>query len=510
MAQVSKKNNTIAKNTLFLYLRMFFVLGVSLYTTRVVFNVLGVVDYGIYNVVSGFVLLFSFLNTSLANGVQRYYNYSIGRKGEYSVTDVYNMSLLIQLIFGVVLVLVIELGGLWYMDHYMTIPAERLVAAKWVFHTGVLSLFLVIMQIPYSAAVIAYEKMDYYAVVNIVDVVARLVAIIVLPCIDVDKLALYGCLLLMINVLDLAMYAGYCKLQFDGIVLALKFRSKLFRDMLVFSGWNIFGTFSFMLQSQGMNLLLNGWFGPVLNAARGVANMVQAAVQGFQGNIVLAFRPQIVQSYAEGDYERVREMFNWLSKISYVMLLVIITPLTLELHQVLEFWLGDKVPEETYIFTTLVLVNTLISSLNTPVTQVIHATGRMKLYQIAVGTIICMSLPVAWLFLKMGCEPYSVFVVCILFTLINQIVSIMVLRRYFAIDIRKYVSGIIIPLLVVTVLTPVAGWYLCQVMDETFLRLVIVGAVSVCMCLALSYYVLLNGAERRVIVSFIQNKIRKS
>lgn len=510
MAQVSKKNNTIAKNTLFLYLRMFFVLGVSLYTTRVVFNVLGVVDYGIYNVVSGFVLLFSFLNTSLANGVQRYYNYSIGRKGEYSVTDVYNMSLLIQLIFGVALVLVIELGGLWYMDHYMTIPAERLVAARWVFHTGVLSLFLVIMQIPYSAAVIAYEKMDYYAIVNIVDVVARLVAIIVLPCIDVDKLALYGCLLLIINVLDLAMYAGYSRSRFGGIVLALKFRPKLFRDMLAFSGWNIFGTFSFMLQSQGMNLLLNGWFGPVLNAARGVANMVQAAVQGFQGNIVLAFRPQIVQSYAEGDNERVREMFDWLSKISYVMLLVIITPLTLELHQVLGFWLGDKMPEETYVFTTLVLVNTMISSLNTPVTQVIHATGRMKLYQIAVGTIICMSLPVAWLLLKMGCEPYSVFVVCILFTLINQIVSIMVLRRYFAMDIRKYVSGIIMPLLVVTVLTPVAGWYICQVMDETFLRLVIVGAVSVCMCLALSYYVLLNGAERRVIVSFIQNKIRKS
>ncbi len=502
-------NKKIAKNTIFLYLRMFFVLAVSLYTTRVVFNVLGVVDYGIYNVVSGFVMLFSFLNTSLANGVQRFYNYNMGTNGDYSVRQVYNMSLLIQTLSGILVFLVIEGIGIWYINNQMTIPQERIDSAMWVFHTSVLSLFFVIIQIPYNAAVIAYERMDYYAIVNILDVLARLIAVSLLPFVSEDKLTMYGWLLLFINILDFALYAIYCKIQFVEIKLTWSFQPKLFKEMLVFSGWNVFGTFAFMLQSQGLNLMLNSFFGPILNAARGIANMIQGAVQGFQGNIVLAFRPQLVQAYADQNRARVNSMFLWLSKISYIMLLLIITPLILELHYVLGLWLGDSVPEETYVFTSLVLLNMLFSSLNTPVTQIIHASGKMKTYQITFGIMTSVVIPVSWIALHCGLPAYSVFIVCIIFTILTQMACLYVMNRIFPINITEYMRKTILPLVLITILSPIAGYYITQTMEESFLRMIIVGITSVVICVLLSYIVALQKEERKNITTFIIKKIRK-
>lgn len=509
MVDYGNKNKKIAKNTLFLYLRMFFVLGVSLYTTRVVFRVLGVVDYGIYNVVNGFVVLFSFLNTSLANGVQRFYSYSIGAKNEYTVRQVYNMALFIQLIFGILIVLIVEMVGVWYIHNYMTIPYERLNSALLVFHSGTLSLFFVLLQIPYNAAIIAYERMDYYAIVNILDVLARLVAIILLPFIDSDKLALYGWILLIINIFDFALYSVYCKFNFSDIRLSLTFHSKLFKEMMVFSGWNIFGTFAYVMQSQGLNLLLNGFFGVVLNSARGIANMIQAAVQGFQGNIVLAFRPQMVQSYAEHDVRRVADIFTWMSKLSYIMLLIIITPLILELHFILNLWLGDDVPDDTYVFTFLVLVNMLFSSLNTPVTQIIHASGKMKAYQITTGVVTFMVIPVSWIALHYGLPPYSVFLICVIFTILNQCACLYVMNRIFPIDFRRYIGNIICPLLLATILSPIVGYYITKMMEETFLRFVLVGFSSVVCCLAISYMIVLQKEEKNRFINFIKNKLKR-
>lgn len=509
MSEHNNKNKQIAKNTVYLYLRMFFVLGVSLYTTRVVFNVLGVVDYGIYNVVNGFVLLFSFFNTSLANGVQRFYNFNIGNKKENTVKDVYNMAMLIHFILGLLLVFVIEVVGVWYINNCMNIPAERMNSALCVFHTGVSSLFLVILQIPFSAAIIAYERMDYYALVNVLDVLARLVAIIFLPFVDADKLSLYGILLLLINVFDFALYSVYCRVSLKEIRLSFTFHSKLFKEMLVFSGWNIFGTSAFMLQSQGLNLLLNGFFGPILNAARGIANMIQAAVQGFQGNIVLAFRPQLVQAYADDDRQRVTSMFNWLSKLSFLMLLIVIIPLLLELNYVLKLWLGNNVPQETFLFTTLVLINMLLSSLNTPVTQIIHASGKMKNYQITFGVLTSMVIPVSWVVLHFGMPAYSVFIICIIFTILTQIACLYVMNKVFPVDFIAYTKNIIAPLICTAFLSPIVGYLITQVMEESFIRLVIVGFISLGISLMLSYIIVLNIEEKKAVTAFIIKKIKK-
>lgn len=503
-----QSNKRIAKNTVFLYFRMIFVLGVSLYTTRIIFNVLGVIDYGIYNVVNGFVMLFTFLNTSLSNGVQRFYNYNLGSRNSYSIKQVFNTSLLIQLSLGLLILIIAEILGLWYFHSYLQIPSERTHAALWVFHTGVFSLFFVIIQIPYNAAIIAYERMDYYALVNIIDILVRLVIVLILPYLDADKMALYGCFVLGVNILDFVLYAAYCKFHFLDFRISFSYSRNLLREMLVFSGWNIFGTFAYVIQSQGLNLLLNGFFGPILNAARGIANMIQGAIQGFQGNIALAFRPQLIQSYASRDMERVTSMFTWLTKASYLMLLAITTPLLLELHQILELWLGEDVPIETYVFTFLILINLLLSSLNTPVTQIIHASGIMKTYQITTGVITCMTLPVSWATLKLGFTPSCVFIICIIVTIINQIACLYILNRIFTIDFIIYIKKTILPLLVVSLLTPVLGFMVTRSMQESFIRLFLVGVISVLSCFVLSFIIALQNNERQIIIKFLKEKIK--
>lgn len=237
--------------------------------------------------------------------------------------------------------------------------------------------------------------------------------------------------------------------------------------------------------------------------------MIQAAVQGFQGNIVLAFRPQMVQSYAEHDVRRVMDIFTWMSKLSYIMLLIIITPLILELHFILNLWLGDGVPGETYIFTFLVLVNMLFSSLNTPVTQIIHASGKMKAYQITTGVVTCMVIPVSWIALHYGLPPYSVFLICVIFTILNQCACLYVMNRIFPIDFRRYIGNIICPLLLATILSPIVGYYITKMMEETFLRFVLVGFSSVVCCLAISYMIVLQKEEKNRFINFIKNKLKR-
>ena len=373
MPDTTTSNKRIAKNTLFLYLRMAVVLIVSLFTTRVVLQSLGVVDYGINNVVGGFVSMFAFLNTSMSNGVQRFYNFSIGRKKEYSVRDVYNTSLLIQFLLVLILIVLLETVGLWYLHHKMVIPENRFLAAQWIFQFSILSLGLVVLQIPYSAAIMAYEKMDYFAYLSLFDVMAKLCIAYGIKYLDAEKLILYGALNLIITIVSFCLYFGYAKKHFKELKYDFRIRKELFKPMLSFSSWNIFGTFAYMLKGQGLNMLLNVFFGPVVNSARGISYMIMNAIQGFQSNIVIAFRPQVVQSYAEGNNERVTKLFYSLSKISFILLSIISIPIILEIDYILHLWLGDSIPEYTITFTLLILLNMIFSSLTTPVSQVVHA-----------------------------------------------------------------------------------------------------------------------------------------
>ena len=308
MTDNATNNRRIARNTIFLYIRMVVVMLISLYTTRVLMRVLGITDYGIYNVVSGFVTMFSFLNTSMAQGTQRFYNYEGVNGNTERLTLIFNTSCLIQLSLAILLALILEFIGIWYMENYMNIPSDRFHAASWIFHMSVVSMVFVILQVPFSAAVISHERMDMYALVSIVDAVFKLSIVVALPYVNNDRLIVYGFLYMSISLFNLIYYYTYCIIKFEEIRFKRIFDGKLFQEMLSFSGWNILDTFASMLRGQGLNMLLNSFFGPVVNAARGVAEQIGQTLRTLSVNVLSASRPQLISSYAESNYLRFKNL----------------------------------------------------------------------------------------------------------------------------------------------------------------------------------------------------------
>lgn len=509
MPDVSSNNKRIAKNTLFLYLRMILVLVVSLYTTRVVLNALGAVDYGIHNVVAGFVTMFAFLNTSMSNGIQRFYNFKLGKEGEEALTTVYNTALLIQGILAIIVVILLETVGLWYLETKMVIPIERMHTARWIYQFSVISLVLVIMQIPYSAAIMAHERMDYYAYVSIIDVGLKLAVALWIPHARYDKLLVYGAYIMIIHIVNFLLYFIYSKYNFKSIKLRRGFHKDLFKDMLSFSGWNVLGSFAYMLKNQGLNVLLNAFFGPVVNAARGVSASIGGAIYGFQGNIVTAFRPQTVQSYAAGNYSRVKSLMFSLSKISYLMLFMLSMPVIVELPYILQLWLGDAVPDYTVPFTMLILINMVIGGLNTPVTQVIHATGRIRNYQIGTSLVMCSILPISWLFLKGGGNPVTVYIVSLCITCINQVVCMLILRQEFPYSIKEYLKSIILPCFLVSLVSVIIPIILHYTLASSFIRLVLVAVVGVGGVILSAYCFALNEYEKGMVSDFVKKFLKR-
>lgn len=508
MADTPFSNKRIARNTLFLYFRMILVLGVTLYTSRVVLHTLGVVDYGVYNVVAGFVSMFAFMNVSLSNGTQRYYNYALGQKEENGIQKVFITALTIQVLIAFVLVLLLETVGLWYINNKMVIPPERMVAAHWVFQCSIASMVLMMMQIPYSAVIVAFEKMDYYAAVGIVDAMLKLGIVYILPLVSADRLQLYGLLLLGISFTDFFLYSLYAKRHVRELRVIRFFDKSLFLSMLGFSGWNICGTLAFMMKGQGLNMILNLFFGPIVNAARGIAGQVMGGLQGFSANILVAFRPQLIQSYAAKDYGRVRSIFFSESKISYLMLLLLTTPIILEIDFILDVWLGrDMVPEYTESFTILVLLNMLVSAFHQPLTHIVHATGKQKMFQLMNALIICSILPVSWLFLRLGYGPNSAFVVSLILTSINVLSSVLIVRSLFYFSLRRYFIEVIWPCLLVTMLIPIIPFICTRLIDASFVRLLIVLSIEVIIGLPMIYFLALKKGEKKMINGFINKKI---
>ena len=497
-------NSKIARNTLFLYIRMFFAMIVALYTSRVLLRTLGVVDFGVNNVVAGFVTMFSFLNSSLTGAIQRYYNFERSTNGAIGVGKVYRTSMLIQLAMAAIVFVLLEGFGVWYLNNVMVIPEDRLLAANVLFQSSALSLLFLIVSIPYSAAIISFEHMDYYAIVGVLDVVLKLIIVLVLPFLGSDKLITYSCLLLVVSITNFFLFFVYAKKKFE----ALRFKGErdkgLLKSMLVFSGWNFFGTFSSVIYQQGVNLLLNYYFGPVVNAARGISAYVSNALHGFSSNIVVAFRPQMVESYAEKNYTRTKNIMFSESKICYLMLFLFIVPLVIEVDYVLHLWLGDEIPEFSTVFTVLVLIKMLISTLNLPFTQIVHASGEMKKFQIITGGITCMIIPLGWIAFKMGLSPVSIFLIAVFLALSTQVACNIIVKQIFDYDLNRYLTCVILPIVSITVMAPILPWFIHISMPQSFIRLVFVTLVSSIIIIAYTYFVVLSTEEKALALSMIR------
>jgi len=497
-------NKRILKNTFFLYVRMFIVMIVSLYTSRVVLNVLGVSDFGVFSVVGGFVSLFGFLNSTLSSSMSRYYNFEGGKRGEEGISEVYTTGVWIHALLSVFVLIVLETFGLWYINGVMVLPNDRIYAANVIFQFFVISMLIIIFEIPYTSAILSFEKMNLYALVSVVDALLKLSIAIALPYISKDKLIAYAALTMLITVADFIVYFVYAKKRFASIKLNKVIEKKIFKSFLSFSGWNLLGTFAFVLKGQGVNMILNVFFGTIINAARGVAFQINGAISSFSQNVYTSFRPQIVDAYSKNNFNRVLKMFYLSSKICYCLILIIIIPVICEIDYLLHIWLGNAVPEYANVFSILVLIDTLLCTLNTPVTQVTFSTGKIKGYQLC-NTIVNLSLiPVCYLFLKMGLSSVSVFLITIFCSVVNQIVCLICMRKVFYYSCKNYLLYVVFPLFLVTLLLPIIPLLVKTYFEATFYRLVLISVSDVIVAALLVWHIVMDKDERQFVESILR------
>ena len=493
----SNGNITIAKNTAFLTIRMMFVLFVSLYTSRVFLKTLGIEDYGISNVVCGFVAMFNFFNASLSNAIQRYYNAEKSINGSSGVTKVFNSALVIQSVIAVVVYLSLQTIGVWYINNKMVIPFDRIQVANSIFQFSALSTVFVIMQTPFSAAIMAYEKMNFYACVGIIDTLLKLVIAITIPYASIDKLYFYGMLLFVVSIFDFSLYFFYSKIKFKPLTLTLCLDRNLLKKMVSFSGWNFLGTFACMIREQGLNVILNLFFGPIVNAARGVAYQVSSAIQNFVVNIGVASRPQMISSYVSGNPQRTMQLLHTMSKVNTITLLLLALPVCLEIDYVLNIWLGNNVPQHANNFVVLILIAAVFNNLNSPVSTVMYATGRMKMYEIVFSSLSILVIPVSYFAMRLGCSSEFVFLLYCLTTFITQVGCVMVLRFQTIFSLKNYLKDVCIPLMLLLLLSPVIPVLVKNLfLNSSFLRLLCVILSSSLSVLVMSYFVVFNKSEK--------------
>lgn len=482
MTDTSSNNKRIAKNTLLLYVRMLFMMGVSLYTSRVVLNTLGITDYGVYNVVGGVITILGFLTSSMGAASSRYITYGIG-KGDIAATkQTFGNILSIHFILAGIILLIGETIGLWFVLEKLQIPTERQTAALWVYQFSVLTSMLSVVSIPYNAAIIAHERMKAFAYMGIVDAVLKLLIVYILLIIPYDKLKVYAILLFFIQVFDRVIYGIYCTRHFKETRARYKLNGKLFKEIFSFAVWTMNGNLAVIGYTQGINVLLNMFFGPAVNAARGVAVQVQSVVQNFCSNFQIALNPQLTKSYAQNNLQHMRKLLKVSSKFSFFMLFFISLPLMLEAPLVLRWWLGI-VPEHTVNFLRLILCSSMLVALANPLIISVHATGRIKRFQAIEGTMLLCIVPIAYFMLKLfGIAPEYVFCVHIVVEVCTQYARMRIVLPMMNMRLSDYCKEIILPILKVVIIAPAIPFAVFSLSNQsvsTFFLMCVICVISV-------------------------------
>lgn len=477
---------------------MIFIILVTFYTSRVILSTLGVEDYGVYNVVGGFVSMFGFLNTAMSSATQRYITFSLGKGNEEELKKVFCNCILTHLLICAIIFVLAETIGLWFLYNKMLIPEERMNAAFWVFQCSVLSVIILIMSVPYNADIIAHEKMSAFAYISIFEVSAKLGIVYLLTIEKADKLILYAVLLLVVQCIIRYIYSYYCRNHFHEAKLYFSWDYKLFKEMLSFASWNLWGGISNMLYTQGINVLLNIFFGPTVNAARGIAVQIQNAISQFAHSFQMAINPQITKSYAQGDMKQMHNLVFRSSKFTYILLLILSLPVLIETEFILTLWL-KIVPDWTVTFVRFMLCIIIIDATANPFMISSAATGNVKVYQSVIGGTMLLIVPFAYILLKLGGKPTTVFVIHTAFCLITFIIRLFIVRSMIKFRIVDYIQASILPCIYVTVPTIILIKIAVKMLSSSIYSSVICIILSVISALLFSYIWGLTKGERNVI-----------
>ncbi len=497
----------IAKNTLALYFRQILIMLVSLYTVRVVLNTLGAEDYGIYNVVAGVVVLFSFVNNAMATSVQRFLNFYLGKNDVEKTRNVYSTSLVIHGIICLIFVVLAETVGLWFMNAKLNIPAGRSNATFWCYQAAVITTLANIMRVPYNAVIIAYEKMSFFAGLSIVEAVLKLAVVFLLKITLLDKLVFYSFLLAGVSFVILAIYKFYCNKNFEIAHYRINQDKGLGKELVSFSGWSLFGAVANVANSQGTNIVLNIFTNVTVNAAMGIANQVNAAVYSFVSNFQTAFNPQIVKSYAAGEKEEFNQLIFRTSKFSFLLLWIIVLPLSLNLKTILSLWLKN-VPDYSICFVQLILIYSLVDALNGPLWFAVQAQGKIRNYQIIVSILIFLNLPLSIVAFILGGNPYSILIIRIALGLIITCFRIIYLKRNLGFDARKFLLNAVLRCVLIAVLSFLLV-RICTFKFSGILYFFVSCGLSILFCGLLSFFCGFTKNERNMVFSFVKVKMKK-
>lgn len=443
---LSKSNSSnykrIAKNAGMLYFRMLFTIATTLYISRLVLQALGVEDFGIYSVVAGFVAMLGFLNNAMTAATQRFLSFELGKTEGGSVAQVFSMSMNIHILIALTALIVGETIGIWFVDTQLNIPLERMPSAKWVFHLALLAFMLSVITVPYKALVIAHEKINIFAWISISEAIFKLVAALLLTFIHWDTLILYGTLNLSVFILIFIIYKLYCRTYFTDSHYLFLWDRALFKNLISFTGWSLWGNLAFVMSGQGTNILLNIFFGPTVNAARSIAMEVSTGLNSFVSSLQVAVNPQIVKSYSANDLDYMHRLICYGAKYNFILLFFISMPVFVNTDFVIKLWLGSN-PEYTSSFVKLIIINILIDCISAPLITAAGATGNIKRYQLITGSILLLNIPLSYIALRLGYSPESVVYVSILNAATALIARLILLKKLVSLPVYSYIKQVV-------------------------------------------------------------------
>lgn len=499
----------IARNTLLLYIRMGLIMIISFYTSRMILALLGENDFGIYNAVGGVVVAFSFLNNVMASACNRYFAVELGRGDHAALKKVFNLNVTIFLGLGLIILLLAETVGLWFLRVKMVYPPERAMAVNWVYQLSILSFLLPMLATPYRALIIAREKMKVFAYCSVVEALLRLGIVFLLMSASFDRLVFYAFLMMVVNLGVSAFYVLYCRHCYEECRYSFFWDKPLFREIIGYTGWNVVGSLSGVARSQGVNLLLNLFFGPTVNAARGVAYQVYVNINQFVQNFVTAFHPQITKAHAAGEHQAMIKLVFQSSKFSYFLLFLLVLPVYVEMPMILDIWLKD-VPQHTLLFSRLMLITALIDALGYPLATSIQATGQIKWYQVFVGGSLLLSLPIAYLMLKIWHFPAeSVFAVNIATSLLAQVLRAVFMKHQQQMSLSAYVRAVLLPTLLVSALSCLAPVLIVTRMESSWSRLLLNLVCCFTLVPTFIYTLGLTASERNSLTNALKSRFLK-
>lgn len=504
MNKVAENNRRIAKNTLFLYLRMILVMAVSLYTSRVILKALGVDDFGLYDVIGGIVALFSILSGSLTSAISRFLTYELGKGNSQRLKQIFSSSVFIQLMISLVVILALAPLGLWFINAKLNVPPDRYVAAYWVFGFSILTFCLHLLSVPYNAAIISHEKMAVFSYISLIEVSFKLLIAYCINLFAQNRLIIYAAMLFGVVLVIQLIYAGYCIRKFPECKLSLAYDRGLLKEIGSFAGWNFIGSAAGVLRNQGNNIILNLFYGTVANAAYSICMQVNNAVNQLADNFMVSVNPQITKYYAQSEIKEMNNLMFRSARMSFFLSWLLASVILLNTEYILNLWLA-KIPDHTVIFVQLILWFTITESVSKPLITGMLATGKIKNYQIVVGGLQMLNLPISYVLLKLGAAPQAPLAVSIGVSLACLSARLVMLRGLMPFDSMAFIKKVILRVILVGALSFAVPYFIKLFVGETsgFITFLWESAVCLCWTVAVIYYIGCDNNERR----FIRDRI---